>query len=170
MPKFNDATGVDWELTLTVGGLEALREIDANFLLGEPTETFARLERDPVLLCQVAWVLCESQAKERKIDQKAFYDRLYGDTLNVLTEALLASIVNFIPSHSRALLKTSVEKNKAIHDLLVAKAMSKINDDALSQRLVAAAERAMDNEIENLMNRFESVGNSRASSESIRAS
>src|SRR5215831_10761982 len=101
MPKFTDAAGGVWDLTLTVNSLEALRELDPKFLLGEPSETLARLDGDYVFLCQCAWLLCEEQAKGRQIDQRKFYDQLHGDVLTHVAEALLTTVLDFIPSHLR---------------------------------------------------------------------
>jgi hypothetical protein len=166
MPKFTDAAGCEWSLAITLNGLEALRELDPKFLLGEPSDTLQRLENDYVLLCQAAWVLCQPQAAARQIDQFKFYDQLHGDCLGTLAEALLQAIVDFTPAHQRALLKAGLEKNRVMRELLTAKAMAKINDPVLADRLVKAAEEVMDHELGNLTTRFRSAGNSRASSAS----
>ena len=164
MPTFTDAVGRDWELTLTVTGLEKIRELDPKFLLDSPLDTFNRIEADYVLACQAAWILCQEQAEKKQVQMRAFYDQLRGDALGGMMEALLTTITDFIPRHLRELLLAGVAKNKAMRELLTLKAMQKINDPALAERMVKAAENIMDAELGKLTTRFESAGNSRVSS------
>lgn len=68
----------------------------------------ARLADDPILLCDVLYVLCRQQAEERKITDEDFGRGLAGDALGEATKAMLAELADFFREPQRSAVKEAV--------------------------------------------------------------
>lgn len=95
MSLFQDATGKQWRVELTLGSLRRLKS-EAEFDLSAMSvdERFATaLMGDPVTLANVCWVLCREQAVGTTRDQ--FEDAIDGDAVERLQVAVFEAIVDF---------------------------------------------------------------------------
>ena len=98
MRKFTDDKGRDWDISVSVWTLKRVREscgVLLTTLLEENAKLFADLFTDPVLLCDIAWVLVEDQAKDRQVDVRDFCLGVMGDSLGNMRNAVLESTVDF---------------------------------------------------------------------------
>ncbi len=94
MPKFSDKRKRDWTINVNAANIRNVREA-LGVDLGERA-SFKRLARDPSLLCNVLYVLCEDQAKGRGISEVDF--------------GRLLAVSNVIDRATKALLKAATTK------------------------------------------------------------
>ncbi len=169
MSTFKDNAGNDWTLALDAPAIRAVRNecggLDLVDLSGDACE---KLASDPCLLVEVLWVLCRDKAGGG-IEAAEFGRRLVGDAIERATAALLEAIADFFPKRRRELARAMANKNREIRDLGLDRALAKINDPKLHERLTAALEAKMDEDIEVLLTRLNSATSSPASSESAPA-
>lgn len=103
MEKWTDPTGSDWLLKITVADVRRIRDctgFDLSKMFTEGCPGIDELFDDIVLVVDVLFCLCESQAEKRNIDGEQFAKLMYGDWLSSACEALMRAIVNFFPSQS----------------------------------------------------------------------
>lgn len=145
MPVFK-AAGKEWKVTLDAPTIKELRtecEVDFGAVDGK---VFERMEADPVLLVNVLWVICRSQANG--MTDRQFGEALVGDPIEHATKALNQAWLDFFPTGKRSLLLSLSEKQAALTDKAMALALAKINDPATEERLMAAAEQRMTLDLE----------------------
>ena len=113
MPTFTDNQDHVWDVAVNVAVLRRVRSRLGVDLMGLGTTDpppgpdpgapggdclLARLVKDPALLCDVIYVVCQEQAEAGKISDEQFGARMAGDAIEAATRALLEGIVNFFPS------------------------------------------------------------------------
>jgi hypothetical protein len=159
MPSFRDAQKREWTVNITVRDITRIRQDndgDPRFMLGENSveEAMLRLRQDPVLLCRVLYLLCETQREKQGVDEEAFYMEVLnsGDAIADAIEALGNAILFFSPQWKRDLTKAAADKTTSIQNQAVTKAMAKINDPALEERMLAALDKQMEDALTFSMN------------------
>lgn len=117
MKTFIDSKGRIWEVELNVRQMKRVRDILGVDLVnvisaGEDgavaTDTLDRVANDPILLCDILWVLCEGQAKPAGVTDDDFGSSLAGDSISEATRAFLDELVDFFPGARRVFLKKAV--------------------------------------------------------------
>ncbi len=95
MPKFIDKRKRDWTIHVDAASIKNVCEV-LGVDLGDRA-SFKRLADDPVLLCNVLFVLCEDQAKERGISDVQFGRLLAtGNVIAHATKALIRAMRGII--------------------------------------------------------------------------
>lgn len=100
MHVFADALGRRWQIAINVFAVKKVRAVlavDLNTLLDDKMQGLSSLIRDPAKLCDVLYVLCETQAKELKVSDEEFGRGLYGDVIGEATEAFVEELIDFFP-------------------------------------------------------------------------
>ena len=91
MVKFTDKRKRDWIINVDAANIQNVREA-LGVDLGN-RNSFKRLARDPSLLCNVLFVLCEEQAKERGVSDVQFGRLLAtGNVIAHATKALIEAV------------------------------------------------------------------------------
>lgn len=147
MKKFQDAKGRDWLLEISTTSLRRVRAaLEVNLLaIVEGKELFERLASDPVLLCDVLFVLCQDQAKERSLSDEEFGLGLRGDVLDAATEALLEELCDFFPHpRKRAVLRKMLAKLKAYQGAAIDLVEAKLESPELEAWMRAQLEAALE--------------------------
>ena len=117
MKAFTDNAGRLWEIELNVRQMKRVRDrlgvdlvnvISAGEDGSVATDTLDRVANDPILLCDILWVLCEGQAKAAGVTDDDFGSSLAGDSISEATRAFLDELVDFFPGARRAILKKAV--------------------------------------------------------------
>ena len=117
MKAFTDNAGRLWEIELNVRQMKRVRDrlgvdlvnvISAGEDGSVATDTLDRVANDPILLCDILWVLCEGQAKTAGVTDDDFGSSLAGDSISEATRAFLDELVDFFPGARRAILKKAV--------------------------------------------------------------
>jgi len=91
MPTFNDTDGVAWNVVVTLGTLEDIRERLSVNILDNPSEMPTSI-RDMVNLI---WICVEEQANRIGISPREFGRRLDGDSIEAGIEAFMESYSDF---------------------------------------------------------------------------
>ncbi len=100
MQAFTDFKGDRWEVVISVDTVRRVRRaLDIDILQAEP---FLKQLQDVVTLCDILFLVCESEAKERHVDSEAFGRRLLGPALREARDALMEAYINFIPDPAGA--------------------------------------------------------------------
>ena len=113
MHTFTDNTGSVWTLSVNVSAIKRVRAlcgVDLTSITdisgGDVTESLLhKLSVDPVLLVDVLYALCKSEADARKISDEQFGSAVFGDVIVSATDALLEEMVDFFPGSKRKILQ-----------------------------------------------------------------
>jgi hypothetical protein len=158
MKTFTDNAGRTWTIAINVDAIKRVKGLlDVNLLEVVEGTLIERLIRDPVLLCDVVYVVCKPEADEKHVSDEDFGRAMAGDAIEHATRALLEELVLFSPSpRDRANLTRVLETTWRVMD----KARDLIEAKLTSNELEQSIEQA-------LRNASDSSGNAPVSSVSI---
>lgn len=111
MQKFQDTSGVEYTLSVTVASIERVRteaNVDLAKLFEEDGSILQALFDDPVKLVHVLFVL----AKPTNVSPGQFAESLAGDELETAGNALVEAVVDFFPRAQRQSLRKMLAKLK----------------------------------------------------------
>lgn len=164
MASFKDKNGKEWTIKLDSPKIRQIRE-DCNGLdlVDGDGKSYDQLYDDPLLLCDVLWILVKPQADLANIQGEQFFEAVTGDAFDEALKAILKAITDFFPSQRRALLETVAAKNAKIREMGITRAIQKLDDPNLEQRAVAKLEADMDEALEKALTLPSSAKNSPAS-------
>ena len=123
MQDFRDNKNRTWDIVLNVSQIKRLRDkLKLDLLADDNGLSFSQLYTDPILLCNVLFVLCEKQAEERSVSDEDFGESLAGESIAKATEAFLTELADFFPNKKQsALLKSAVQKMDSLQDRMLDK-------------------------------------------------
>lgn len=100
MSSFKCANGHEWKIPrLTVGIIQDIQDacgINVYDAAEKGGELVALLV-SPFRIAGILWVLCESQAKDRGVDERAFARGLTGEAIEQAGEGLVEAVMDFFP-------------------------------------------------------------------------
>jgi hypothetical protein len=142
--SFKDNEGRPWEIRITVDAIKRVRALlDVDLLGVLEGKLVDRLSTDPVLLCDVVYVVCKPQADAKGISDEDFGRAMAGDAIDAATKALLDELVDFSPSRRdrqnlrRVLDKTWTAMERA-RDVVEAK-IERFDADEVLRRALATS-------------------------------
>lgn len=144
MRKFKDTNGHEWTIAITVDAIKRVRSmLDVDLLSIIEGKLIERLYRDPVLLCDIVYVVCKPEADQAGIADEEFGRAMAGDAIEHATKALLDDLVDFSPSpKDRAnigrVIKATWDAIDKAQDLVGAKLDEGILDTVLMEAMRAA--------------------------------
>lgn len=94
MKTFKDNAGRPWTVNVTVSGIKRVRDVLGLDLL-DTTSAIPRLMIDPVLLCDVAYVLLKPQCDQQGVTDEQFGEGLAGDAITLCRRSVLEAITDF---------------------------------------------------------------------------
>lgn len=125
MAKFTDNKQREWSLEIDIPLAREIRQrlsVDIlNFETGLPA-----ISQDPILLCDVLYLLCRKQAEQRKIGDEDFGRGLVGDAIGDACDAFVEALINFSPSRRRKILTTMQQTAVSLETMLAGLAETKI--------------------------------------------
>ena len=99
MRQFKDNAGRTWTVDINVATLKRVRGLTGVDLMqvieGTLIEKFIR---DPVLLCDVVYAVCKTEADAAKVSDEEFGKAMAGDAIEAATGAVLDELISFCPS------------------------------------------------------------------------
>ncbi|MBE7465502.1 MAG: hypothetical protein HS116_18650 [Planctomycetes bacterium] len=136
MRTFKDNAGRTWTVSVDVDAIRRVRTaLQVNLASAELAQVLERLLSDPVLLCDVLFVVCKPEADKLGVSDVDFGRAMAGDAIEAGTLALLEELANFTPNpRDRARVKRLLQ------------AMQQ-----LAERTRDAAETRLEREIENAL-------------------
>jgi hypothetical protein len=139
MHTFSDTQGRPWTITLNVDAIRRVRSVlNINLLEAIEGKLLERLITDPVLLCDILFVVIQPQAITHGISDEDFGRSLGGDVLDVATTALLEELVDFFPSAKRTVFRKALAKLKQLETLAIETATQRLESSDLEERMKTA--------------------------------
>ena len=125
MASFRDNSGREWHLEFTIPSARRIRK-----LLGVDVLNFEdclpRLSADPILLCDVLFLLVEEQAARLGVTDEQFGESLAGEALESACDAFVESLIHFFPPRRREVLKAMQQAAATLEQTLTGLAETKI--------------------------------------------
>ena len=143
MKQFTDNAGRTWTIAINVDAIKRVKGLlDVNLLEIVEGTLIERLIRDPVLLCDVVYVVCKPEADEKNVSDEDFGRAMAGDAIEHATKAVLEELVGFSPSpRDRANLQRVLETTYRVMD----KARDMVEAKLKSSELEKSIEQALQN-------------------------
>lgn len=105
MSTFTDNQNRSWTLAVDIPAARRIRqELGVDILDWEGENGVPRLASDPILLCDVLWLLVADQAAGRNVSDEDFGRSLQGQPLDDACEAFMSALINFFPPRQREIL------------------------------------------------------------------
>ena len=146
MATFTDKVGRVWTVEISVDTVKRVRtvlDIDLLSIADRESDVLEKLLDDPVMLCNVLFVVVEPQAKEAGVSDEDFGRSLFGDVLDDATKAFLMGLADFFPRRRRELLKAALSKVDEVVDRLSDLAEKRLTSGELDRELEKVVESAL---------------------------
>jgi len=138
MRTFVDTAGRTWTIAVNVDAVKRVRDLLKEDLL-DIGNILPRLMFDPILLCDVIYVICKPQADQLNISDVDFAGAMAGDTIAAAKSAFLEELVDFFPEQSqRETLRLAIEKSRMFEQKAKEMIKAKLNSPKLAQEIEAA--------------------------------
>jgi hypothetical protein len=105
MKTFNDNAGRTWTVAINVDAIKRVKSLlSVNLLEAVEGKLIEQLVSDPVMLCDVLYVLCKPEADAKQVTDEDFGRAMAGDAIDLGTTCLLEELVDFFPLAKRQVL------------------------------------------------------------------
>ena len=139
MKTFKDNAGRSWTLIVNVAAIKRVRSLlNVNLMEAVEGDLLEQLSTDPILLCDVVYVLCKPEADQQNVTDEQFGQAMAGDAIEHATTALLEELVDFFPLARRRVLQKALTKLKAVEEKASKFAEAALNDPKFDEQLDAA--------------------------------
>jgi len=148
MKTFQDNAGRQWTVTLNVAALKRVRTMTNVDLFNVVTldeskkpdiSLLERLSEDPIMLVDVLYAVCKSEADAQQVSDEQFGAAMAGDAIEHATNALLEELVDFFPDPKRKVLRKILAANRRFGETMKRKVEAELTgldakiDQALEQ-------------------------------------
>lgn len=140
MQTFRDNAGRTWTVAVDVAAIKRTRSmLNVDLLEYVDGSLLQRLAVDPVLLCDVLYVVCKPEADRLGVTDEEFGRAMGGDAIEHATRAFMEALVSFSPNpRDRANLKrvlsamdSTMEKARDIVTKRLDEKLDEVMDTAL---------------------------------------
>lgn len=151
-PYFVDDAGRRWTIELNVTAVKQVKRDLVDESTGKSIDLMQaiegdlieRLMRNPILLCDVLYVLCREQAKEQGLSDEDFGRSLAGDVIDRAVRAFLEALAAFFrTAKQRELLRKMAARYEAL-ETMAWDATAKILDSGQIDQKMAQELKAME--------------------------
>ena len=148
MKTFTDNKGRTWTLEVTVATVKRVRglcKVDLNSIVeldrnNRPSaELLEQLSSDPVLLVDVLYAVCKSQADKLGVSDVDFGEAMAGDAIEHATTALLEEIIDFFPEGKRLVMQKILSASRRFSEAARKKLETELNS-GFENRVVSTLE------------------------------
>jgi len=99
MKTFKDNAGRTWSVSVDVDAIRRVRTaLKVNLTSTDFAAVLEQLLSDPVLLCDVLYVIVKPEADRQKVSDEDFGRSMAGDAIEHATAAFLEELANFTPN------------------------------------------------------------------------
>lgn len=139
MRTFKDNKGRSWNVEINISAVKRLKSmLNVNIMDAVEGELLEKLAIDPVLLCDVIYVVCKLDADRQNISDEQFGEAMGGDAIEKATEALLQELVDFFPEAKRRVLRKALEKFRIAESKAIETAENYLDSPAMEKELEKA--------------------------------
>lgn len=136
MKTFIDNSGQSWAVDINVDCIKRVQAaLDVNLLDAVEGKLIERLVSDPVLLCDLIYVICQTEADRLSVSDEEFGRAMAGDAIDRATTALLEELIDFFPSGKRQVLSKALAKLKTFEQKALEAASMRLDDPRLEKEL-----------------------------------
>jgi len=136
MKTFMDNKGRTWTLNINISTVKRVKSLLKVNLLGAlEDKLIEKLSSDPVLLCDIIYVICKPEADAAGITDEDFGAAMAGNAISDATAAMLEELVEFFPEDERRPMKMALEKWRGVKQKAVELAVTYINSPELDDKL-----------------------------------
>ena len=137
MKTFSDNAGRTWTLAVNVDAVRRVRSIvNVDLLEAVEGKLIEKLVGDPILLCDVIYVICKPEADQRSITDEDFGRSMAGDAIDQATTSLLEELVDFFPKSRRALLTKALGKFRQLETKAIQLVDKQLDDPMLEEKVL----------------------------------
>ena len=137
MRTFNDNAGRTWTLAINVDAVRRVRSIvNVDLLEAVEGKLIEKLVGDPILLCDVIYVICKPEADQRSVSDEDFGRSMAGDAIDHATTSLLEELVDFFPKSRRALLTKALGKFRQLETKAIQLVDKQLDDPKLEEKVL----------------------------------
>ena len=144
MKTFKDNQDRKWTVTINVSAIKRVRaELDLDLLEAIEGTLLERMVSDPILLCDILYVLVKPEADAKGISDEDFGQALAGDAIDRACQAFIGELVDFFPKGRREVLAEAVAKVREIEAKVLDRTMARLRSvetDALIEKALADTE------------------------------
>jgi len=143
---FKDSQGREWIVEISVDTVKRVRtvlDLDLLSIADRESDVLEKLLDDPVMLCNVLFVVVQPQAEKLGVGDEDFGRSLFGDVLDDATKAFLMGLADFFPRRRRELLKAALSKVDEVVDRLSDLAAKRLASGELDRELEKVVESAL---------------------------
>jgi hypothetical protein len=148
--QFKDSHGRAWLVQVTVGTVSDVRAALGVDLVDVGGEIFQRLQNDPILLCDVLYLVCKEQADAQAISDVDFGRAMGGDAIDEATDALLEALINFFPRSRRDAIRAAWARVRTLDAMAAARITKQMADGRLDQTVADQVDAFMETTLANL--------------------
>lgn len=136
MKSFADNAGRTWAVQVNVDTIKRVKGLlDVNLLDVVDGDLVERLVSDPILVCDVVYVVCKPEADKQGVSDEDFGRSMAGDAIHSATDALLGEIVDFFPPLKRKVLSAALEKIRDLETVATDAALDRIETTDFEKKL-----------------------------------
>ena len=139
MKTFTDNGGHTWTVAINVDAIKRVRSLlEIDLLEAVEGKLIERLRDDPILLCDVIYVLCKPEADAANISDEQFGQAMAGDAIDAATVALMEELVGFFRKGRRELLAKALDRLNEVEAKAIDLASQRLDDPEVEKRILAA--------------------------------
>jgi hypothetical protein len=127
-----------WTIAVNVDAIKRVKSLlEVDLLEAVDGKLLERLISDPVLLCDVIYVLVKPEADTKEVSDEDFGRAMAGDAIEMATSALLEELVDFFPQGRRRLLRKALDKLKQLEATAIEVVDQRLDSPELNEKLAA---------------------------------
>ena len=139
MKTFQDNAGRTWTVSVNVDAVKRVRSLlEVDLLEAVEGKLIERLRDDPILLCDVLYVVCKPEADAAGVTDEQFGQGMAGDAIDHATAALLEELVGFFRKGRRELLAKALERLSEVETKAIAVANQRLDDPEIEEQILGA--------------------------------
>ncbi len=136
MKTFIDNAGRTWTIQVNVDVIRRVRDlVKVNLLEVVEGKLLEHLISDPLLLCDIIYVICKPEADSQKITDIDFGRAMAGDAIDGATTALLEELVDFFPAGRRRVLSKALAKLRKFETAALTAVETRLESPELENQL-----------------------------------
>ncbi len=136
MKTFNDNAARTWTVQINVDAIKRVRDlVSVNLLEVIDGKLLDRLISDPILLCDVIYAICKTDADQKNISDVDFGRAMAGDAIDSATTALLEELVDFFPQAKRRVLAKALAKLQKLQTAALAAVETRLDSPELDRQM-----------------------------------
>lgn len=150
MEKIKLSSGKTVDLSISAGSVELVKnQLKVSLVDLGSTGVIEKMMDDPMLLCNVMYLLCKRSCDEQKISADDFAYGLEGKEIEECTRLFIEELINFLPQSKKTILRQSLKMQNELNQKMVESSMAKM------ETMMGKMETMVDKEVDKMMVKIE---------------